>query len=56
MNKQPYASFIELAELIKANVSGPVKKNLIADAQRRLLKRLKANGVISDKEEDSLLV
>lgn len=46
--------FIKLAELAHANVSGPIKREMIARAQRQLVKKLRENGDLSPEEAEDL--
>jgi hypothetical protein len=56
MNKVDSDLYIELAELVQANVSGPMKKKRVASAQRRLIEKLEKNGTLSSEEADALCV
>lgn len=55
MSPKTTKSFVELAELIRANVSGPVKEQMIIKAQQRLVEKLKQRGVLSLDEANALL-
>lgn len=44
----------ELAELVKANVSGPVGRKMVSDAQKRLVNKMEQNGVVTEDEADVL--
>lgn len=46
--------YLELAELVRANVSGPVRQKIVASAQKRLVQKLEDNGVLSKEEADGL--
>ena len=54
MTRQDCDLYIELAELVRANVSGPVKHRMVANAQKRLVQRMRRNGTLSDDEAESL--
>ncbi len=56
MRRENVSAQQELAELIKANISGPVKQELIETAQRRLVERMFAVGAISVANADKLSV
>lgn len=56
MTRKDCDLYVELAELVRANVSGPMKHKMVADAQRKLVEKLQRNGVVSDKEADALSV
>ena len=56
MNRQDCDLYIELAELVRANVSGPVKRTMVAKAQKRLVNKLLKNGELSIEEADALSV
>lgn len=49
-------AYIQLAELIRANISGPVKRDLIEKAQRKLVKRLENAALVTSSEANELLV
>ena len=46
--------YVELAELARANVAGPVGREIVASAQKRLLEKMKANGTLSQEDADAL--
>ena len=54
MTRQDCDLYIELAELVRANVSGPVKHRMVARAQKRLVQRMKRNGTLSNDEAEAL--
>ena len=54
MTRQDCDLYIELAELVRANVSGPVKHRMVAKAQKRLVQRMRRNGTLSDDEAEAL--
>lgn len=56
MNRIKLRSHLEFAELIRANISGPVKQQLISQAQRRLVDRLVATGAITVADADDLYI
>lgn len=56
MTRKSASSYIEFAELIRANITGPIKYELIRKAQARLLSRLKDVGVLDCDEADEILI
>jgi len=54
MERKDCGLAIELAELAKANISGPIQREVIADAQKRLVMKLRQNGSLSPAEAESL--
>jgi len=54
MEKRDCDSAIEFARLIRANVSGPIQREVIAAAQKRLVRKLRLNGVLSPAEAEEL--
>ncbi len=54
MTKKDCDLYLELAELARSNVSGPVRREMIAAAQKRLVRRLQDTGIVSDEEADAL--
>lgn len=56
MKKKADDLYVELAELVHANVSGPMEKKLVADAQKKLVKKLEEHGALSSEEADGLNV
>jgi hypothetical protein len=56
VTRQDCELFIELAELVRSDVSGPLKRKMVAKAQKRLVKQLERNGVLSVEEADALSV
>lgn len=56
MTKRDCDLYIELAELVRANVAGPVKQAMVAKAQKRLVSKLRQNGVLSVDEAEALSV
>ncbi|MFC1653479.1 hypothetical protein ACFL1M_01375 [Patescibacteria group bacterium] len=56
MSKNKYSSHLELAHLVRANISAPTKYKLIQKAQERLVQSLEAAGAVSAKEADELLI
>ncbi len=56
MTREDCDLYVELAELVRSNVSGPMKKKMVADAQRKLIEKMQRNGVVSDEEADALSI
>jgi hypothetical protein len=56
MTRKQLDSYVEFAELVRANISGPLKHSLIQKAQARLVERLRSSGAISSEEADDLLI
>jgi len=54
MDKKDCDLAIELAELARANISGPIQREVIAAAQKRLLTKLRRNGALSPTEAEAL--
>lgn len=54
MMKNNCELYIELAELVKADVAGPVRQQMIAKAQKSLLTKLNKSGLVSVSEVDAL--
>ncbi len=42
--------YLELIELAKANISGPLRRTFIANAQHRLVDRLLKRGLIAPED------
>jgi len=42
--------YLELVELAKANISGPLRRKFITDAQHRLVDRLLQRGLIAPED------
>ena len=47
-------SYEKFAELARANVSGPIGKQLVRDAQHQLVDRLKERGLLSEADAENL--
>lgn len=54
MTRQDCDLYLELAELVHANVAGPVRQEKIAKAQRRLLAKLNEGGFVSQDEAEAM--
>lgn len=56
MTDKNHNSYLELASLVSANISGPVKCELIQKAQERLVRELVNAGVVDQTQGDELLI
>lgn len=56
VTRQDSDLFIELAELVRSNVSGPLKRRMIARAQKRLIHKLRHNGALTVDEAEALSI
>lgn len=54
MKKNNSQIFIELAELARSNITGPIGKKVIADAQRKLVAKLAKTGALTNEEAEIL--
>lgn len=56
MTRKDCDLYIQLAQLVRANVSGPVKREMISKAQNRLINNLRKRGALDADEADALLL
>lgn len=56
MSKNKSNSYIELAKLVGANISGPVKQELVKKAQKRLADALTEAKMLTSKEAGQLYI
>lgn len=56
MKRRDCELYIELAELVRANLNGPMKRKMTIRSQQRLVKRLQQSGVLSIQEAQDLRI
>lgn len=56
MTDKNHNSYVEMVSLAGANISGPVKCELIQKAQERLVRELIEAGVVNQAQGDELLI
>ena len=45
---------LELAELVRSNVTGPLGRAMVEKAQRKLVNKMQKNGTVTSEEADVL--
>ncbi|MBI2009818.1 MAG: hypothetical protein HYS86_01435 [Candidatus Chisholmbacteria bacterium] len=48
------ASYERFAELARANVSGPIGKKLVMEAQHQLIDKMRQRGLLTEEDAENL--